>query len=122
MQDIKLMASKRMCEYYLFVTWCFLTPLLILLILVLMSISYETPIVNHKPLPNWAVNIGWSILTTILLPIPAVFVYELYKAFKKRHLLRVSIFGMFFSKSVVGIFYGFYMLPSVMICQCTSHC
>jgi Sodium:neurotransmitter symporter family len=89
MEDIKIMLKKRYCEYYLLVTWCFISPVIIFIILVYMIVYDEVPIVNGKPLSDGAVAIGWLIFTSILIPIPLFAVYETYKAYKIRHHLKV---------------------------------
>ncbi len=85
-----MMIGKRYVEYYWLVTWCFLTPFLIILLFVMMSITFETPIINGVPLPKWAVDFGWAISALILFPIPICFVNEIYKAYKIKEQLRVS--------------------------------
>ena len=89
MEDIKLMLKKRVIEIYLFSSWCIISPILIIIVIVLLNINSDVLIVNGNPLPQWSVVIGWMIFFAILIPIPACASNEVYKAYKKRLLLKV---------------------------------
>ena len=89
MEDIKLMMKKRVIEIYWFVSWCILSPIIILIAIVLMNINSDVPIVNGKPLPDWSIVIGWIIFSSVLIPIPCFAIYELSKAYKKKLSIQV---------------------------------
>ena len=90
MEDIKLMLKKRIVEIYTFTSWCIISPIILIIVLILMNINPDVPLVNGKPLPNWAVSIGWFIFSTVLIPIPAFAIFEYFKGFKQHLALRVK--------------------------------
>ena len=91
MEDIKLMLKKRVIEIYLFSSWCIISPIVIIVVIVLLNINSDVPIVNGNPLPQWSVVIGWLIFFVTLIPIPACAINEIYKAFKNCLLLKVNL-------------------------------
>jgi hypothetical protein len=58
-----------------------------------MNINPDIPVVNGKPLPSWAVSIGWLIFSSVLIPIPGFAIYEYYKGYKQRLVLKVKIYS-----------------------------
>ena len=91
MEDIKLMLKKRIIEIYWFSSWCIISPIIIITVLILMNINPDVPIVNGKPLPGWSVTIGWLIFSSVLIPIPGFAMFEYYKGFKQRSILKVRV-------------------------------
>ena len=89
MEDVKLMLKKRTIEIYWFLSWCIISPIILIIVLILMNIKPDVPVVNGKRLPDWAVSIGWLIFSSVLLPLPAFAIYEYYKGFKNRLILKV---------------------------------
>lgn len=90
-----MMVKRRFIEPYLFITWCFISPTILLLIIIRLVVNPDIVAVNGKALPNWAQALGWLIVVLTLLPIPVFAVYEFIKAYKIRHHLKVR---NFFSK------------------------
>jgi hypothetical protein len=90
MEDIKLMLKKRIIEMYTFTSWCIISPIILIIVLILMNINPDIPVVNGKPLPSWAVSIGWLIFSSVLIPIPGFAIYEYYKGYRQRLALKVK--------------------------------
>ncbi len=91
-----MMLKRRVGEAYWFVAWCFTAPVIIIILLIYMTINSDIPIVNGKPLPHWAVVIGWIVFSSILIPIPIFAIYEVVKAFRNREMIRVKVFYICF--------------------------
>ncbi|CAF1493281.1 unnamed protein product [Adineta steineri] len=79
MNDVKMMLGKRAAEYYLFVTWCFISPILMLIIIFSKLISSKRMTIgagggfDEYIYPEWSVIIGWIIFLLCILPIPLVY-------------------------------------------------
>ena len=89
MEDLKLIFSKRKFEYVLFFTWCIVSPLIVFIVIILLSINMEPLNVNGVDLPQWTTTLGWVVFAAILIPIPIFAVIEIYKAIKIRDRLKV---------------------------------
>lgn len=85
-----MMLKRRYLEFFWFLTWCFISPMILLILLIRMIINPDVVIVNGKYLPDWANTLGWIIMVIILLPIPAFALHELFRAFKIRKYLKVK--------------------------------
>ncbi|CAF3552794.1 unnamed protein product [Rotaria sp. Silwood1] len=97
MNDVKMMLGKRAAEYYLFVTWCIMAPIIMLVITFSnllgakrMSNSagagYEAYIY-----PDWSMVVGWCIFVACIIPIPLVFIVNYireYFALGQRGIIR----------------------------------
>lgn len=90
MEDIKLIFSTRKCEYVLFFTWCIISPLIVFIVIILLSINMDPLVVNGVELPQWTVILGWVVFAAILMPIPIFAFIEIFKAIKKARYLKVN--------------------------------
>ena len=72
-----------------------MAPILLLGIWGFSIYDYKEPTYgNNIEFPRWAIGLGWCIASTSLVPIPALAVYNIYKA-KADGLWNVSLFGLF---------------------------
>ncbi|CAF3030397.1 unnamed protein product [Rotaria sp. Silwood2] len=80
MNDVKMMLGKRVAEYYLFLTWCIIAPIIMLVIILSNLLSakrmsnsggggYESYVY-----PYWSAIVGWCIFVACIIPIPLVFI------------------------------------------------
>ncbi|XP_072015113.1 sodium- and chloride-dependent glycine transporter 1-like [Amphiura filiformis] len=80
--DIRAMIGDRIVDSKGFrfwpLTWCVITPGLMLIILAFNFVSWTEPQYNDTPFPDWAVAIGWMIMLSSLLVIPADWTYLLW--------------------------------------------
>ncbi|XP_046351914.1 sodium- and chloride-dependent glycine transporter 1-like [Haliotis rufescens] len=73
--DVRMMIGTRMnivatiVYYYFLLCWCFLSPVLLVTVLVFKSMQY-TPITGPG-YPEWSEALGWLIVAAILISIPA---------------------------------------------------
>ncbi|CAF1020255.1 unnamed protein product [Rotaria sordida] len=80
MNDVKMMLGKRAAEYYLFLTWCIIAPVIMLIIT--FSNLVNTKRMSHSAsagyeayeYPDWSVIVGWCIFIACIIPIPLVFI------------------------------------------------
>ncbi|XP_047737396.1 sodium- and chloride-dependent glycine transporter 1 isoform X1 [Hyalella azteca] len=71
MEDIKkMLGDYPTLKYYWKATWCFLTPLSVVLILVFTFVDYSPSSYGHYAYPTWANVLGWSISFTCIAAIP----------------------------------------------------
>ncbi|CAD5120558.1 DgyrCDS9124 [Dimorphilus gyrociliatus] len=74
-EDISLMIGKKPGIYFQ-VTWCFLSPLLIVGILIFKAVQFKMPIVNNVVYPSWGAVLGWLMVGGVAIWIPIVFVIQ----------------------------------------------
>jgi solute carrier family 6 amino acid transporter-like protein 5/7/9/14 len=78
--DIKMMIGKRP-TIYIRICWCVISPLILLVIIIFMSVQYSTPTLfsNKYIYPSWAEGIGWLIVATCIFLIPVWFLGVYFK-------------------------------------------
>lgn len=105
MNDVKMMLRKRAAQYYLFATWCIISPILMLVSLsidkdplnlhLFLKIIIFSKLITAKPLsnnesagfekyqfPDWSTIIGWFIFVGCIIPIPLVYVIKYIEEFR----------------------------------------
>ncbi|CAF1234216.1 unnamed protein product [Adineta ricciae] len=88
MNDVKMMLGKRAAEYYLFVTWCIIAPVLI--VILTLSKLASSKLLEHGDgggfaayvFPEWSHTLGWFIFVICVIPIPLVFVVNYIKEYR----------------------------------------
>ncbi|ESN90550.1 hypothetical protein HELRODRAFT_189893 [Helobdella robusta] len=84
--DLSMMlGDKRWLFMFFRVTWCFVTPAIILISIVATAISYKRPTLFNETytFPVWGEAIGWLVVAFCLFFIPAYFFLYCRKDFKK---------------------------------------
>ncbi|CAF1682399.1 unnamed protein product, partial [Adineta ricciae] len=96
MNDVKMMLGKRAAQYYLFVTWCIISPLLMLIIIVTKLIGAE-PMINKEgagfekyQYPQWSTILGWFIFIGCVIPIPLVYLVSYIKEYQRLGLQQIA--------------------------------
>uniref|UniRef100_A0AAQ6AQB3 Transporter n=1 Tax=Amphiprion ocellaris TaxID=80972 RepID=A0AAQ6AQB3_AMPOC len=81
-KDIEMMLGKKTFAFWLWwrACWFFISPCIIVVILVWSVITFVPPTYGEVPYPPWGLALGWLMIAFILLWIPAVAVYKLIKA------------------------------------------
>ncbi|XP_073324149.1 sodium- and chloride-dependent neutral and basic amino acid transporter B(0+) [Pagrus major] len=81
-KDIEMMLGNKSFVFWLWwrVCWFFLSPCIIVAILVWSLMTFTPPSYGAVQFPDWGVALGWSMAVFILLWIPAVAVYKLMRA------------------------------------------
>jgi len=57
--------------------WCFVTPALLILILIVSMTNFPEPMYGNYKYPSWAIGIGWLTGMMSIFPIPAVAIYQI---------------------------------------------
>lgn len=72
--DIEMMLGKRPNIYFR-ITWCVLSPLILVVIIIFMAAQYSTPTLfsNKYIYPLWAEGIGWLLVVLAIFLIPVWF-------------------------------------------------
>uniref|UniRef100_A0A2C9KL93 Uncharacterized protein n=1 Tax=Biomphalaria glabrata TaxID=6526 RepID=A0A2C9KL93_BIOGL len=79
MDDIQLMIGRR--PPYLFnVLWRYITPVLLLVLLVASLLTYESPTFKEYHYTSGAVAFGWFIAIAWFLPVPVMAVIQIMKS------------------------------------------
>ena len=81
-KDIEIMVGKPIWIWWR-IMWQFVSPLLILFILVFAWVKYSPAEYNDKPYPTWADAMGWLMTLSALVFIPGVALYKLF--WEERH-------------------------------------
>ncbi|KAK5872707.1 hypothetical protein PBY51_013382 [Eleginops maclovinus] len=81
-KDIEMMIGKKSFFFWLWwrACWFFLTPCLIVVILIWSLVSLETPSYSGVKFPGWGLALGWCMTVFVLLWVPIVAVYKLMRA------------------------------------------
>ncbi|XP_010786173.1 sodium- and chloride-dependent neutral and basic amino acid transporter B(0+) [Notothenia coriiceps] len=81
-KDIEMMIGKKSFLFWLWwrACWFFITPCLIVVILIWSLVSLESPSYSGVQFPEWGLAVGWCMTVFILLLVPIVAVYKLVKA------------------------------------------
>ncbi|XP_076437581.1 sodium- and chloride-dependent glycine transporter 2-like isoform X2 [Babylonia areolata] len=77
-EDIQMMTGSKP-PVVIKILWCFFTPLVLMVLLVLTLISYQPPVYGDYEYDTWAVLIGWCIATVSFLPLPIYAVLKLWR-------------------------------------------
>ena len=74
-----MMLGKRAAEYYLFLTWCIIAPIL-MLVITFSKLLTAQPLSNNAGggfaayvYPQWSTIAGWFIFVFCIIPIPLVY-------------------------------------------------
>jgi hypothetical protein len=114
MNDVKMMLGKRAAEYYLFLTWCIVSLILMLVskktgllksirnenifikIIIFSKLITFAPMKNSASagydayeFPQWSTILGWFIFVACVLPIPLVYLVKYIKAFREMYLAKI---------------------------------
>ncbi|XP_063070836.1 sodium- and chloride-dependent neutral and basic amino acid transporter B(0+)-like [Engraulis encrasicolus] len=81
-QDIEMMIGQKSALFWLWwrACWVFISPVVILVILVWSLYTLEDPTYGHVPYPDWGVSLGWCITAFCLVWIPIVAVWKVATA------------------------------------------
>jgi len=86
-EDIEMMIGKKSWWFWLYwrACWFFITPVLLILVLVWSLVTLKPPTYADVPYPVWAQVIGWLTIVFSLLFIPAFAIYACcsYGGFRK---------------------------------------
>ncbi|XP_070201024.1 sodium- and chloride-dependent glycine transporter 2-like [Littorina saxatilis] len=77
--DIEMMLGRRP-PMYMKILWCFVTPLVLLVLLVVTLMEYRTPTYGDYHYDVWGNVFGWTVALVSFIPIPLVAMQQLYKA------------------------------------------
>ncbi|XP_061688263.1 sodium- and chloride-dependent neutral and basic amino acid transporter B(0+) [Syngnathoides biaculeatus] len=81
-EDIEMMIGKKSFWFWLWwrVCWFFISPCILLVILVWSVKSFKPPSYGEVKLPSWAVAVGWCATALPLIWIPVIAVYKMSRA------------------------------------------
>ncbi|XP_068598918.1 sodium- and chloride-dependent neutral and basic amino acid transporter B(0+)-like [Brachionichthys hirsutus] len=81
-EDIEMMIGKKSVYFWLGckVSWYFVSPCIVLVILVWSLVSVAPPSYGNVQYPAWGTSLGWCTTVFVILWIPAVAVYKLLRA------------------------------------------
>ena len=106
MNDVKMMLGKRAGEYYLFLTWCITSPILLTvsveenekrkkIVFDLHKVIIFSNILTSKPLsddsgggfdayvfPQWSTILGWFMFAICVIPIPLVYIVTYIREYR----------------------------------------
>ncbi|XP_057700938.1 sodium- and chloride-dependent neutral and basic amino acid transporter B(0+) isoform X2 [Corythoichthys intestinalis] len=79
--DAEMMLGKKSCAYWFWwkACWFFISPCVIVVILIWSLMSFTPPTYGTVPYPAWALALGWCTESFILLWIPLIAVYKLIR-------------------------------------------
>ncbi|XP_033127169.1 sodium- and chloride-dependent glycine transporter 2-like isoform X2 [Anneissia japonica] len=79
--DIATMIGEKHVNTHIFriwhLFWCVLTPLFLSFVLLFNWIDWSEPKYGDLPFPSWGVAIGWLIVSSIILWVPAIWIFEI---------------------------------------------
>ncbi|XP_074640483.1 sodium- and chloride-dependent glycine transporter 2-like [Tubulanus polymorphus] len=76
-EDIKLMLGFKPNLYWR-VCWQFITPLLMLVIMIFTAVSQTQASYGDYQFPDWAISVGWLIASASVVCIPLVFITQFF--------------------------------------------
>ncbi|KAM7401916.1 hypothetical protein PAMP_017193 [Pampus punctatissimus] len=81
-KDIEMMIGTKSFIFWLWwrICWFFITPCIIVVILVWSLNSFIPPSYENIQYPDWGLALGWCIVAYILLWIPVIAVYKMVRA------------------------------------------
>ncbi|KAF2367046.1 Sodium:neurotransmitter symporter [Trinorchestia longiramus] len=86
-EDMGIWVPKPLYGYWA-ITWCFLTPVSLVVILVLTSMKFEAPAVGGYEFPKNIQTLGWFITAASLVLIPILGIYIVFtKEYKGKELV-----------------------------------
>lgn len=87
-KDIEMMLGKKSFVYwiYWYVTWCFLTPVSIVFIVIMSAIGYSPAYYGDYVFPDWAQALGWMMVVAPLVTVIGVMIVQvIIKGFPKAY-------------------------------------
>ncbi|XP_022100182.1 sodium- and chloride-dependent neutral and basic amino acid transporter B(0+)-like [Acanthaster planci] len=82
--DIRTMLGDKIVDSFFFrwwpLNWCCITPCVLAFVLLFNWISWTDPTARDYEFPPWAHAIGWMMITSTLIFIPIVWVWEFIRA------------------------------------------
>ncbi|CAG0881434.1 unnamed protein product [Darwinula stevensoni] len=78
-EDMKLMVGRPPSAWLKF-CWKFITPGCILFLLIFTFVNHTPVTYNDYEYPTWAIILGWVMALCSLVPIPAVALFQIFKA------------------------------------------
>ncbi|CAF1064259.1 unnamed protein product [Rotaria sordida] len=82
MEDIRMMLDKRPLEPYWFLTWCISGPIITLIVFFSSIIQFRAPTEGKYVFSTYANVLGWLMVSSSIIFIPGVMIYEFIKAWK----------------------------------------
>ncbi|XP_054883421.1 sodium- and chloride-dependent neutral and basic amino acid transporter B(0+) [Poeciliopsis prolifica] len=81
-EDIEMMIGQKSPRFWLWwkTCWLFVTPFILLVILVWSLFTFSPPTYGDIRFPSWGLSLGWCMLAFVLLWLPVAAVYHLTKA------------------------------------------
>lgn len=76
-KDIELMLGRKPFLYYK-ICWCFITPAVIIFVLIFTFVTHTPVTYNEYVYPDWSISIGWLLALVSLAPLPGVAIYQIY--------------------------------------------
>uniref|UniRef100_A0A673BZT8 Transporter n=1 Tax=Sphaeramia orbicularis TaxID=375764 RepID=A0A673BZT8_9TELE len=81
-KDIEMMIGQKSFGFWLWwrMCWFFITPCLILVILIWSVITFQSPIYGTVKYPMWGLVLGWCMIIFVVMWIFGIAVYKLFRA------------------------------------------
>ncbi|XP_056347561.1 sodium- and chloride-dependent neutral and basic amino acid transporter B(0+) isoform X1 [Oenanthe melanoleuca] len=81
-EDIEMMIGKKSCMFWMWwrVCWFFVTPALLMAILIWSLITFSRPTYGSVSYPNWGTAVGWCMIIFCVIWIPIVAIVKILKA------------------------------------------
>ncbi|XP_033822425.1 sodium- and chloride-dependent neutral and basic amino acid transporter B(0+) [Periophthalmus magnuspinnatus] len=81
-KDIEMMIGDKTFCFWLWwrACWFFISPCIILVILVWSLLTFTSPSYGSVPYPDWGLALGWCIAVFVLMWIPLIALYKFIKA------------------------------------------
>lgn len=78
-KDVKMMMGKTPSWWWR-ICWCYITPTIMLAMLVYSCVNMVPPKYGEYVYPQWAIGFGWVVALCSIVPMPAVAVYRIVMA------------------------------------------
>ncbi|KAF4788988.1 Sodium- and chloride-dependent neutral and basic amino acid transporter B(0+) [Turdus rufiventris] len=81
-EDIEMMIGKKSCMFWMWwrLCWFFITPVLLMAILIWSLITFSRPTYGSVSYPDWGTAVGWCMITFCVIWIPIVAIVKVLKA------------------------------------------
>ncbi|KAM4662369.1 sodium- and chloride-dependent neutral and basic amino acid transporter B(0+) [Discoglossus pictus] len=81
-QDIEMMIGTKHWIFWLWwrLTWFFITPLLLMAILIWSLVTFETPTLGSAVYPTWGVALGWCMIIFCIIWIPILAIVKMIQS------------------------------------------
>lgn len=81
-KDIEMMIGEKSFKFWFWwrSCWFFISPCIILVILVWSLLDLKPPSYGKIPYPNWGLALGWCVAVFVLMWIPIIAIYKFIKA------------------------------------------